>query len=388
MMLVGESFPKAENCYNAIALLGFNVTKLTNATASEKDAPHGCVLVRNADGSGEALYNTGGNTSSDAAGCASSIVKVAQSGSPSTKVLHSSGWFAVGLDAKLMHDNPYTLVVNDKGVTERKLGTCGTEADHCAGTLLNASITLVSSAVVDGVRTAVFTRQVPFAGATKDHYTFAPTKVGTLNYISAVGSSQEFAYHKNRDIGTMSFTPLTGPTCICDLGETGSLCETNGTACNSFVKNCVSRSSTLGKKGEASGDLLADHNPTCSSGQYVGGLSCCSHKRIILDDPETKVSNASHVDLSRIYFTTEANAGEYDIPPAFYTGDQPKIAGYPQVGPYPELTPGSTCTGNCPSGDDCECTHTITYNHTVSNMRLIYASGHCHAPACIGIWLY
>lgn len=42
----------------------------------------------------------------------------------------------------------------------------------------------------------------PFAGATKDHYTFAPTKVGTLNYISAVGSSQEFAYHKNRDIGT------------------------------------------------------------------------------------------------------------------------------------------------------------------------------------------
>jgi len=425
----GESFPKAENCYNAIALLGFNVTKLTNATASEKDAPHGCVLVRNADGSGEALYNTGGNTSSDAEGCASSIVKVAQSGSPSTKVNvavelngaaaagvatitlsgPASGWFAVGLDAKLMHDNPYTLVVNDKGVTERKLGTCGTEADHCAGTLLNASITLVSSAVVDGVRTAVFTR--PFAGATKDHYTFAPTKVGTLNYISAVGSSQEFAYHKNRDIGTMSFTPLTGPTCICDLGETGSLCETNGTACNSFVKNCVSRSSTLGNKGEASGDLLADHNPTCSSGQYVGGLSCCSHKRIILDDdqvvppellkyhmkfrfwyqeykPETKVSNASHVDLSRIYFTTEANAGEYDIPPAFYTGDQPKIAGYPQVGPYPELTPGSTCTGNCPSGDDCECTHTITYNHTVSNMRLIYASGHCHAPACIGIWLY
>ena len=25
--------------------------------------------------------------------------------------------------------------------------------------------------------------------------------------------------------------------------------------------------------------------------------------------------------------------GEYDIPPAFYTPDQPKIAGYPNVGP-------------------------------------------------------
>jgi hypothetical protein len=86
--------------------------------------------------------------------------------------------------------------------------------------------------------------------------------------------------------------------------------------------------------------------------------------------------------------TTEANAGEYDIPPAFYTEGQPKIVGYPEVGPYPELSPGSSCTGNCPHGDDCECIHTITYNNTVSNMRLIYAGGHCHAPACIGIWLY
>merc|ERR1712031_9838 len=24
----------------------------------------------------------------------------------------------------------------------------------------------------------------------------------------------------------------------------------------------------------------------------------------------------------------------------------------------------------------------------VSNMRLIYAGGHCHAPACLGMWLY
>jgi hypothetical protein len=101
------------------------------------------------------------------------------------------------------------------------------------------------------------------------------------------------------------------------------------------------------------------------------------------------ISNASHVDLPRIYWQTENSAGEYDIPPAFWVeGKDPKIVGYPEVGPYPELTPGSSCTGNCPSGDDCECIHTITYNNTVSNMRLIYAGGHCHAPACIGIWLY
>ena len=43
---------------------------------------------------------------------------------------------------------------------------------------------------------------------------------------------------------------------------------------------------------------------------------------------------ASHANLNRIYFQTEASAGEYDIPPAFYTPGQPKIAGYPEVGPY------------------------------------------------------
>ena len=172
------------------------------------------------------------------------------------------------------------------------------------------------------------------------------------------------------------------------------------------------------------------------------------------------VSNASHIDLPRIYWTTEANAGEYDIPPvkntllqfpgcsalslrfcatadrlqdqltqiewavrvcqAFYVEGQPKIVGYPEVGPYPELTPGSSCTGDCPHGPSCECEHKITYNNTVSNMRLICeppappppppsplplrcpskasspqlavatadAGGHCHAPACKGIWLH
>jgi hypothetical protein len=91
--------------------------------------------------------------------------------------------------------------------------------------------------------------------------------------------------------------------------------------------------------------------------------------------------------LPRIYFTTEANAGEYDIPPAFATPDNPKIPGYPDY-PIGKPTPGTTCTGTCPDGPDCECVHTITYNHTVSNMRILYAGGHCHAPSCLGIWLY
>jgi hypothetical protein len=91
--------------------------------------------------------------------------------------------------------------------------------------------------------------------------------------------------------------------------------------------------------------------------------------------------------LPRIYFTTEANAGEYDIPPAFATKENPKIPGYPNY-PIGKPTPGTTCTGTCPDGPDCECVHTITYNHTVSNMRILYAGGHCHAPSCLGLWLY
>jgi len=327
-------------------------------------------------------------------------------------------WFAAGLQASVMEDQPYTLVVNSSGMHERKLGTCGTEADHCAGDPLSESLTLVSNSVSDGVRTVVATR--PLKGATKDHYTFQPGTVSSLNYISAVGHSQAFGYHQAHDALTLGFANPSGTTCVCDGGVTGQLCATNGTACTKFTKNCVARSATLGSKGEDSGDLLATRNPTCNSAQYSGGLTCCKHKRIMLDDDQTQndngpvlryhmkfrfwfqeyipanatnanplsPTNASHIDLPRIYWQTEGNAGEYDIPPAFYTQGQLKIVGYPELGPYPELTPGSSCTGNCPHGKDCECVHTITYNKTVSNMRLIYAGGHCHAPACLGLWLY
>ena len=95
-----------------------------------------------------------------------------------------------------MFEQPYTIVVNSTGVSERKLGTCGTEANHCAGTPLAQSVKVVSSSVEGGVRTVVLTRNLK--GATKDHYTFDPTADSTMNYISAVGMSagaQAFAYH-------------------------------------------------------------------------------------------------------------------------------------------------------------------------------------------------
>jgi hypothetical protein len=337
-------------------------------------------------------------------------------------------WFAVGLDAKLMTDKPYTLIVNASGVIEQQIGTCGSEADHCAGTRLKSSVTVTSNAVEGGVRTVVMTR--PYQGATAEHYTFDPTSVTTINFIAAVGSSPLFAYHKAHALSVLTFTTPNRPLCVCDVGAVGQLCESNGTSCSSFLKNC---------DPAPAGSLRAQNNPTCNSRQYAGGLRCCTHKRIMLDADQAQVesldrellryhmkiriwfqeytpastasaagaasaasassvsvnaadanpaSGASHQDLPRIYYQTEQHAGEYDIPPAFARPNETLVGynGWPEGTP----TPGTTCTGTCPDGKDCKCEHTIVARFSTgrSPMRLVYAGGHCHAPACIGIWLY
>ena len=52
----------------------------------------------------------------------------------------SDRWYAFGLDAVVMSDSPYTLVVNSTNVWEQKIGTCGSEAEHCPGDALSSSI--------------------------------------------------------------------------------------------------------------------------------------------------------------------------------------------------------------------------------------------------------
>mmetsp|Transcript_39782 Transcript_39782/g.92029 ORF Transcript_39782/g.92029 Transcript_39782/m.92029 type:complete len:894 (-) Transcript_39782:67-2748(-) len=308
----------------------------------------------------------------------------------------AGAWFGAGFNASAMADSPYTLVVNDGGVTERKIGTCGSEAEHCPGDLLTPSVKVLSSVVEAGVRTLVLSRAL--AGASKDHYSFNPYADETIHFITAVGQSQTFAYHRAHGPAQIALTSEGSRSCICDEGLTGQLCETGGQNCAQFVKNCVDA---------PAGDLKKQQNPTCNSRQYSGGLQCCHHKRIMLDADqeirpellryhmkfrfwfqEYKVDGgkASHSDLPRIYYQTEAHAGEYDIPPAFARPGHP-VVGYPNW-PTGKPTPGTSCTGSCPDGPDCECTHTITYHWTVSNIRLIYAGGHCHAPSCLSIELY
>ena len=75
-------FPSAQNCYDAVANLGFGLKSVANKTVSDATAPSGCVLVKEADGSATALFNTAAST----AACADSDVKVATSVSPVNQV--------------------------------------------------------------------------------------------------------------------------------------------------------------------------------------------------------------------------------------------------------------------------------------------------------------
>ena len=180
------------------------------------------------------------------------------------------------------------------------------------------------------------------AGKTGDHYTF-DSSVSSIPVISASGTASIYAYHgpKQRSGGTLKMSAMDTPTCVCDGGITGSL---NG---RPFHKDCLPEpkgNQVIGKvlrKNQqlliSLGDLLQQKNPTCWVETYQGGLHCCPHTTLLLDKdqtppdellsyqmkfrfyyqtytPATPSSPASHHNLLRMYYQTEANAGEYDVP--------------------------------------------------------------------------
>ena len=497
----------AQSCFVAGHTLGLSSSKVVNVTIADAAQPSGCFATALANGSVAVTFNraasstaacpSGNVRSGEATSLVNVTLKVSLDPTPAGGLATisitgpASAWFGAGLNAMHMADAPYTIVCNGSGAFEQQIGTCGSEAEHCIGDRLpTQSLTLLSNTVVDGMRTLVVTRA--FRGASRKHYTFDPTKLSSLNFITAVGRTQVFAYHKAHHAARLTMlAPAGNATCLCDDGLVGHLCKHGGVGCTSFVKNCVH--TWDGDAEHSGGDLFQQANPTCNSMQYSGGLSCCGHRRVMLDhdqDPgpsllryhmkyrfwfdeykegkptpgayvsrpgalprgfdalppatvtvdaamatcaatanctgitfaaaEPKAGGApvkvyfkngttltngqdgwqswvvdkpvSHHHLPRFYYQTEANAGEYDVPPAFRRAGDPPIPGYPKV-PISSagdlhLTPGSTCTGTCPDGPDCACVHTITQHWTMSNSRMIYAGGHCHAPSCISIELY
>ncbi|XP_045180973.2 uncharacterized protein LOC123540207 [Mercenaria mercenaria] len=397
----------AAECFSSLSMLGIKVNKNVTVSTPTNSVPYGCTVQLSSDGTLTVTYNrfqssAQCSTSPTRSGTAHfSIGTTAKVDlNSTTAMINISGpsnvWFGIGFNASHMSDSPYTIIVSSVGIQERQIGTCGSEAEHCPGDALETSIHVVSNKVSDGIRTVILSR--PLKGKTNKHYTFDPSAQSQIDMISAIGSTEIFAYHKDRTAGVLSLLAKAKSTCICDIGRINQLCETNGTSCDSFIKYCVP---------PPAGDLLRQKNPTCNSKQYAGGLRCCKHKRIMLDADqpvrpellryhmkyrfwfqayEANEEQVSHYNLQRLHYQTEAWAGEYDVPPAFARPRKP-IPGYPN---WPENTPtpGTTCTGKCPDGEDCECVHTITHRWTVSNIRLFYVSGHCHAPSCISISLY
>eukprot|EP00501_MAST-03F_sp_TOSAG23-6_P000551 GSMAST32.ASY1.ANO1.572.1 assembled CDS len=287
-------------------------------------------------------------------------------------------WFGVGLGASEMSSLPNAIIVDGSGiVTERKLG------NHDGGSLISTQVKVISNTVHNNIRTVTMTRAI--VGATTEHYTFKPNTANGLviPFISAVGNGSTFAFHKSSAASQVTLISVgTLSTCICDNGVK----QTIGQPPNieSFSRIC---------RPEPYGDLLQQHNAICTLEQYVGGLACCHHGNILLDKDQNPwmnqkleyrmkfrfwfqeykpattivspsmiatVSTASHENLWRYYYQTEAFAGEYEVP---------------------------KCPPGTPSSD---CMHQISARFTVADMRfqLIYLGGHCHAPSCISLDLF
>ena len=191
----------ADACFQAVKqLTGLNTTiAVTTKTVNSEVAPAGCSIAVAPDAStARVVFNTNAGskaccgTGGAIVGAAKSLValRLAVSSAKSQVTITLEGpsdvWFGVGLDAQLMDDAPYAVIVEGNGnVTERKL------AKESPGTKLANSLTLVSNTVVGGVRTVVATRALK--GATASHYTFNASKL-VLPFINAVGSTPLLSY--------------------------------------------------------------------------------------------------------------------------------------------------------------------------------------------------
>ncbi len=212
----GPSCPKAldtaEACFAAAKEVGLSTSmQVTTTQGQSATRPKGCSVqvdgatasvFFNANASSAAICGAGVDTIE---GTQSSLVNLglalsASAGANITMTGPAANWFGVGFGT---HEMPgaYAVVVDGSGkVSEHLLG------DHTAGTVLNTSVTIVSNNVVDGKRTVVLSR--PLAGLTAQHHSFEADKL-SLDFISALGSTPTFGYHKSRTVGTIAMWPKT-----------------------------------------------------------------------------------------------------------------------------------------------------------------------------------
>lgn len=406
---IKEVFSQTE-CQSAVALL-LHVKVVDVKVVDDADLPAGCSFSEQ-NGKVTATFNKAAVAS--AAGCGNPTDQHV-SGTTHTDVtnitlnvdiLHSVAtitltgpdnvWFGVGFGAVNMAALPYAIVVETGGaVSEHKL------SNHGPGNVLSASIKIMSSVVKNNVRTIVLSRAQQ--GQSSDYYSFDLSGSTTIDIITAVGSTPTFSYHFARGPSAISLVNVGAPTCICTSGYSGQICG-NALGCGGFDDH--GGQSVKGPRCPVDSnysDLAQLNNPTCTLESYVGGLSCCGHQNVLLDKDQnpwpgqnltyrlkfrfyfreykfpTPTTPASHHNLVRFYWQTEAFAGEYDVPKGG-NGEMNGLATYNITSHW--LV--SEMLWNCDPAQSAD--HCTGGNATA--IQLIYAGGHCHAPSCISIELY
>lgn len=381
-------------------------------TVSEKTRAPGCSVEQHSDGTVEAIWNTASEASPPTpvdehppfiafSGAQVNVtVKLEKEQVTITLIGPPDRWFGVGFgtSSMCMHMNadecpdggPYAIVISgdDFDVTERKLDY------HGPGTIIDKSVNVVANSIVAGNRTVVLTR--PLKGSTSKHYTFDLSET-SLPIIAARGCSPEFAQHCGHGPSELNFLAVGVPKRLCQAGISGTI------AGDKFDNNrCAPHPAS---------DLVDQENPTCAVQTYRGGLSCCRDGKSLLDkeqdvpwpdqyleyrlkfrfyfeEYEPAVNGlrpASHHSLIRLYWQTEAHAGEYDI--------EQCNEGAPRDQCIQVITSRWTVRDmmrECSLRPDASwCTGTgSTDSEKTQGVELIYAAPHCHAPSCLSMELY
>jgi hypothetical protein len=298
--------------------------------------------------------------------------------------------------------------------------------------VLASSVHVVSSKVVDGLRTVELSRAV--TGQTKSHFSF-PTKPGSIDLITAIGSGKQFAYHKARTGAKLTLLPTKVDSCLCAPITTEYLSYMNKSTA-AFHYNCVEepRGDMAHGQRDVNGKLLFNgklKNPACAMKTYHGGLRCCHHEwyltdveqnsSIPLDQPDKNkdglIPGIASIDTYylkwRFYFqeytpapaaqpaaskavaaaesgaavavlpSVQANASHTHLHHWVFLIDQ-------QVNDYEEMQAEGGCDHGCKNSEG-----TITAHLQAKDMGLedvpknftgitpLVMTPHCHAPSCL-----
>ncbi|KAG7355191.1 stress up-regulated Nod 19 domain containing protein [Nitzschia inconspicua] len=398
----GGDMSNATECFSAAKQLIPSMKVVTkNETFHNNSLPMGCTANIDEEGTLYVVWNSLDGHSVDTSsfgtlqlqtpsktviGVAKGVVDITVSMNPEDDMVTitltgpEDKWFGVGFGTDSMcvkmeadecpTGGPYAIIIKGENVEERRLHY------HGMGRRIESSVVTKSNIVDGSLRTVQLQRSLE--GISSDHFTF-DVDMNEMKMITATGCSLKFAQHCSHQSNTVSFLPIDVTKKVCRAGVRGTI---DGAP---FNKHCQPFPKSV---------LLDEKNPTCFIETYRGGLSCCRHDHFLLDkdqeipwndqfleyrlkyrfyfeEYQEKVENqpASHQNLVRLYWTTEAGAGEYDVP---------------------ECEPGTPAS---------QCIHVITSQwqvrecvdaneNEIAGVELIYAAPHCHAPTCLSMELY